>query len=115
MEEAGQPCAIDEDFRREALAMGLDPDSLRLPPDPTQWPFILLPENVESLDFFLGISSQWTRQFTPSGRLVFLGLDYAGVEAAMRLHGVSKARRAALFADVRLMERAALPVLSQAG
>lgn len=113
MEEAEQPCAIDEDFRREALAMGLNPDSLQPPPDPTQWPFILLPENVESLDFFIGLSSQWSRQFTPGGRLVCLGLDYAGVEAALRLHGVPKAKRAALFSDVRVMERAALPVLNR--
>lgn len=93
-------------------AMGFEPGPVVRPQDPASWPFLLLPENVEPLDFFIGMTTQWRRLMSPVGRTVFTGLDYAAVEAAMRLHGLDAAAQAALFSDLRRMEAAALPVLN---
>ena len=38
------------------------------------------------------------------------GLNYSGVESAMRIYGIKSQRRAALFRDIQIMERAALDV-----
>jgi len=52
--------------------------------------------------------TQW--RVSPLGRP--LGLDYTGVEAVMRMHG--KACDSALFAQLQVMEFAALEELSTA-
>lgn len=106
------PCLVDEEFEREMRAMGFEPGPADQAHEPSSWPFLLLPENVQALDFFIGMTTQWRRLMSPSGRTVFTGLDYAGVEAAMRLHGLDADAQVALFADLRRMEVAALPVLN---
>lgn len=67
------------------------------------------PENWGALRLFLAVETQWRVQLG-FGVVVHLGLDYAALEAAMRMSGV--ADPAAMFADVCAMERAALPILN---
>lgn len=65
--------------------------------------FEVWPENWETFVLFTRLETQW-REDSMSGKR--LGLDYAGVEALLRLHRVPK--RAAVFEDLCAMERAAL-------
>lgn len=67
------------------------------------------PDNWAALRLFLAVETQWRVQLGV-GVVVHLGLDYAALEAAMRMSGV--ADPAAMFADLRAMERAALPILN---
>jgi hypothetical protein len=63
----------------------------------------LWPCNKPAWDFFLDCVTQWRADF--SGRS---GLDYAGVEALMRLQRIAWRRRPQLLALVRCMELGAL-------
>lgn len=65
------------------------------------------PENVAAVNLFVALSTQW--RMAPSG--VLIGLDYAAVEPALRLTDVPRKRWRALFADLRVMEAAALDEL----
>lgn len=69
-------------------------------------PFYLLPEHRATLDAWFQLQTQWRigGMGTPTG------LDYAGIEAWMRLTGrASNPRRARrLLQDLQLMERVTL-------
>lgn len=64
------------------------------------------PENEPALRCFLAVQTQW--RTGPMGG--FLGLDYQGVHAALRMMKVKDI--AALFEELRAMEAAALPILN---
>lgn len=65
--------------------------------------FRLWPEHVDALHLWLATQTQWRHQFAgPSG------LDYAGVRAAPAFGALSPERREAVFAELCVMERAAL-------
>jgi hypothetical protein len=66
----------------------------------------ILPECWPAVELFVACSTQWR----VGGMGVPIGLDYAGVRAAMALSRVRPSRE--LFEDVRVMERAALQELS---
>jgi hypothetical protein len=59
----------------------------------------LLPENLEAVELFLGVQTQWRIGFAGA-----TGLDYAGLEAAARLRGT--AMTPDLFARVQVLESA---------
>jgi len=63
-------------------------------------------ENDLALRTFFALSTQW--RVGPLGDK--LGLDYQGVRAAMRMMKIKD--QAAMFEDLRVMERAALKVWS---
>ncbi|MCC7413315.1 MAG: DUF1799 domain-containing protein [Gammaproteobacteria bacterium] len=65
------------------------------------------PENWDALALFLACATQW--RVAMGGAI---GLDYAGVEAVMRMQRVAIGRRAALLTDVQIIEREALAVFS---
>lgn len=71
---------------------------------------LVLPEDCRSAVLsFTRAATQW-RYVTPGlGRPIPLGLDYARLESSMRMSGV--ACTPALFDDIRLMEKAALPLM----
>lgn len=55
---------------------------------------------------FVAVSTQWRPPvFGPAGNAYWQGLDYAGVEAGLRLAGISPTPD--IFAGLRLMEGAA--------
>lgn len=65
--------------------------------------FWLWPECEEPFSFWLSVQSQWaTDQGVPTG------LKYDGVRAAMSMAGVKNKNRAALFAQLQVMESACL-------
>ncbi len=66
------------------------------------------PENAAALEVFLACATQW--RMAPMGGVT--GLDYAGVEATLRLLRVPDRR--AVFRDLQVMEHAALKALHDA-
>lgn len=69
--------------------------------------FEIWPENVEPLNLFLRLKTQWRM-----GPLGPVGLDYAGVRAGLAMMG--KRMSAVLFEDIQAMETAALKAMSGA-
>ncbi|WP_185640590.1 DUF1799 domain-containing protein [Burkholderia sp. Bp9142] len=77
--------------------------------------FEVLPENWEAVELFVAVGTQWRKSVVASlngGGVIYEGLDYPAVEAAMRMFGFRRKRHRELFAAVRVMERAALKVFS---
>jgi hypothetical protein len=72
--------------------------------------FEVWPENWAAFTLFASLETQW-RVEGMSG--TYLGFDYAGVEAAMRMRGVKRQDKASLLADLQVMEQAARKVLNQ--
>ena len=75
----------------------------------------MLPENWEAVELFVAVGTQWRKSVVASlngGGVIYEGLDYPAVEAAMRMFGFRRKRHRELFAAVRVMERAALKVFS---
>ena len=68
------------------------------------------PENIDSLNLFVAVQTQW--RVGTSGAT---GLDYPAVFATLdRLHrDKTDARRDELFADVQIMEAAALKKMAE--
>jgi hypothetical protein len=66
-------------------------------------------DNWKLLGVFLALQTQWRVAVGLTG-MVYLGLDYAAVPAALALLGIPKAQHREAFAGVRLMEAAALPI-----
>lgn len=64
-------------------------------------------ENVRAVELFCVLGAQWRTLSGGMGPPQFLGLDYAAVEAVMRMRRVPAAERGALFEDLRVMEAAA--------
>lgn len=74
--------------------------------------FYVWPENVQAVELFCLAAGQW-RVVAGFGGARFLGLDYAALEAVMRMRNVRAKDRARLFDDVRVMEGAALRELNR--
>jgi len=72
--------------------------------------FEVWPENCRTLNLFLECQTQWVA-VAGLGGIAYLGLVWASVDALLRRERVKRARQ--VFADLRLMERAALPLLNE--
>jgi len=68
----------------------------------------LWPENLAAVDLFMEVSTQW--RVGMSGPT---GLDYAGVLAVMEINGIAPEDRRERLQELRVMERAALDVMSE--
>lgn len=64
----------------------------------------LWPCNVKSWTLFQRLQSQWMA----GGMGGATGLNYTGVESALRMMGIKTGKWAKLFADIQLMEHATL-------
>ncbi len=71
--------------------------------------FDVLSTNWDSFCAFLDCATQW-RILGGLAGLSWLGLDYAGVDVVLRRRGYADK----VFADLQLMERAALEVIREA-
>ncbi|HSH98881.1 MAG: DUF1799 domain-containing protein [Methylophilaceae bacterium] len=63
------------------------------------------PENLEVINMFLSLQTQWRSDMNG-----LTGLDYAGVECALRMHEVSNPKQ--MFIEIQSMEGAALKELN---
>lgn len=70
--------------------------------------FAVWQDNADTVDMFMSLQTQW--RVGPMGG--YLGLDYAGVAAALGAVVRAPARRRDMFLNLQAMERAALPVLN---
>ena len=72
---------------------------------------LVLPEDCRTaVRAFLGGATQWTWVTPGMGRPIPIGFNYPGLEASLRMAGIACTPE--LFSDLRLMEGAALPLLS---
>ncbi|GAB4198006.1 MAG: hypothetical protein OHK0024_36860 [Thalassobaculales bacterium] len=70
----------------------------------------VLPEVLDALALFFAVATQWTY----AGQAAMpMGLDYARVEAVLRLRATPRRDWPGLFAALQVMEAAALPVLQR--
>jgi hypothetical protein len=69
--------------------------------------FEVWPDCWDSVHLFVLLSTQW--RLSPEGHL--LGLDYAAIPPVLELLEVAREQRGELFADLRVMEQAALKEL----
>ena len=71
-------------------------------------PVEIWPDQVPVVNLFSSVLTQW--RMGPSGPV---GLDYAGVEATMRMKMVPAKERGQMLDDLRIMERAALAAMRE--
>ena len=71
-------------------------------------PVEIWPDQVEVVNLFSAVLTQW--RMGPTGPV---GLDYAGVEAVMRMRMVPAKERGQMLDDLRIMERAALAAIRE--
>ncbi|MGE8365985.1 DUF1799 domain-containing protein [Cupriavidus sp.] len=76
---------------------------------PTGEDFFYYADNEESLFLFFDVATQWNYVGTMAG-VVRTGLNYPGVDSVMSKKRYRRKRLAALFADLQMMEKAALQV-----
>lgn len=69
---------------------------------------LILPDNWQSVCIFNSLSTQWRVGYSGP-----TGLDYAVLDGMFKLAGVKKKDRPQVFADIRIMESAALTVMHQ--
>lgn len=101
-----EPKGVDEG---DCAAFGLDPDRLDDgEAGDTDTAFAVWPENWETVLAFLACSTQWR-----TGMAGPTGLDYAGVEALLRLNGYAGKERRELFEGLQIMEQAALSAMAK--
>ena len=94
--------AQDDDERNQALAaFGLRIEGAGNTPQ--REVFYLWPELEWVFGFFLDCHGLWR-----TGLRGYIGLDYGGVETLMRMRPVPQRKRKTLFADIQVMEQAAL-------
>lgn len=98
--------------KADLIAMGADPEAVAArfatPESTAPVAFAIWPGNVTAVNVFLACGSQW-RHAGMAG--LPTGLDYDGVESAMRLMGEDS--NPGLFADIQAMEQAALAVFAE--
>lgn len=107
-DDRSRSAAFDDELAAQFASMGA-----RLPDEAIEeeQDFEVAPENVEVLLLFLKLRTQWCFERSEK-RLFWTGLDYAAVDALLRLTVAKRKKRMRLFEVLREMESAALPVLN---
>lgn len=100
-----KPATVDEAVAADFAKMGL---KVEVTPPDEQEAIEIMPANHASFEAFLACQTQWRVVATMAG-LIWLGLDYAA--ARLVLDDLDTPRH--VFADLRIMEAEALPVLNE--
>jgi len=74
--------------------------------------FPVWPENVETVQVFLELLTQWVWVWSGRG-MKTSGMNYAAVIASLPRLGVKRKRRDVVFAGLREMEKTLLPLLNE--
>ena len=90
--------AVRDEVAEALAAIGLYMDDGDAPQRPREWH--LWPEHLPAFEAFLGLQTQWV-----VGMAGPVGLAYAGVEACLRLYGLTAAQRRQRFAELQHIER----------
>ncbi|MEP3298549.1 MAG: DUF1799 domain-containing protein [Pseudoruegeria sp.] len=102
------PISIDENIAKQAKDLGFE-IPITDPPQETAGVFEVLPSNWKSVCTFLDCETQWRVVATMAG-LVWFGLDYTAVDVELKRSGADDA----VYSDLKVMERVALKVFSEA-
>lgn len=70
----------------------------------------LPPDCQRAVEIFLAVDTQW-RSMIAGARMIFVGLDYVGVRAALRFLGMRVTPDE--FRDLQMMESAALQAFAE--
>lgn len=100
---------MDDDIKAQFARMGAVIVDRPAAPPATEV-FEVLPPNGDALDAWLACQTQWRIAAGASG-IVYLGLDYGAVDVVLRR--MRFADPDAVFADLMVMEGAALKVLGE--
>lgn len=73
-------------------------------------PFEVFPDNWVTAQAFMALTTQW--RVIVGERVAYQGIDYAAIGAVLAMSEIPDAQRAEVFAGLRVMERAALPILN---
>lgn len=71
-------------------------------------PVEVWPDNLSAVNAFVSMATQWRTGFAGA-----TGLDYSALPAVFDFIGIQRPERAAVFADIRIMEDAALEVMRE--
>ena len=104
-----EPVRIDDEITRQFRAMGAEVPAQETCSDKDAGGFEVLPSNWKSVCAFLACETQW-RVVTSMAGLIWLGLDYQGVDVVLRRSSADEA----VFADIQIMESEALVVFGEA-
>jgi hypothetical protein len=111
------PVALDDDLRAEFAEMGAEVAPVPDTPMTVSEDFEVMPCNWQSVCAFLACETQWRAVPMTLGQMaqvvtevVWLGLDYVAVDVVLRRMGLGDE----IFADLQVMERAALDVFAEA-
>jgi hypothetical protein len=74
--------------------------------------FLVFEENWQAVSVFTALATQW-KLIAGAADALYVGLDYVSLEAVFRLEQVPATEWRSVFQDLRVMERAALPVLNE--
>jgi hypothetical protein len=102
----------EDESAADLAAFGIPPEQAQAWTGRRDDHFQVWPENARAVRCFLALETQW-RYLVGAHAAVAQGLDYAAVEPALRMMGVKRADQAALFSDLRMMERSALEAMSE--
>ncbi|AGH58014.1 hypothetical protein RHVG_00049 [Rhodovulum phage RS1] len=97
--------SIPDEAREDAARFGLDLSEESLAPEP----FEIWAEHWPAVSAFLTISTQWRVAASGFGSR-YLGLDYSGVEAGLRLAGITLSPEQ--WDDLRSIEAGAMKELN---
>lgn len=78
---------------------------------PAEEAFEVARANSDSIAAWLASETQWRAILAPSGRWIWLGLDYAAVDVVLRRQ--QPADPDLVFADLQLMEREAIATFAE--
>jgi len=79
---------------------------------PNEDHFDVWSENWTTVLVFLALQTQWRKEITLAGQMIWHGLRYSEIEVTIRLLGYQKERRS-IFKGIIEMERFALPLLNK--
>lgn len=100
-----------DDSPNDLAAFGATATEIQAAGTPPPAHFAVWTENWEAVQLFTRLSTQW--RYGGMGGVI--GLDYAAVEAAMRMIRIKPDQRSALLEDLQVMEGAALGVMNKGG
>lgn len=74
--------------------------------------FLVFEENWQAVGIFSAMATQW-KLIAGAADVLYMGLEYQAIEPVLRLEGVPATDWRQVFQDLRVMERAALPLLNE--
>lgn len=105
-----RPVATDAELEADFAALGVE-KAASLPGLNCEETIEVWAENADSLDAWLACSTQWRAVAPAMAPLIWLGLDYPGVDVVLRRQAPADPDR--VFVDLQVMEIEALAAFGE--